>query len=177
MLFRSHKGVFLAFQYPVEIPGVSNAYFLRAAYNEIRKARGEEEVDPMSFADVMDEKMKLVEMDGDMLTRSVNAGFSGGEKKRNEILQMAVLEPRLAILDETDSGLDIDALRIVAAGVNSLRRADRATIVVTHYQRLLNYIVPDYVHVLAGGRIIKSGDKSLALELEARGYDWVLEAA
>jgi Fe-S cluster assembly ATP-binding protein len=174
---RAQKGVFLAFQYPVEIPGVSNAYFLRTAYNEIRKARGEEEIDPMSFADLMDEKMKLVEMDGDMLTRSVNTGFSGGEKKRNEILQMAVLEPRLAILDETDSGLDIDALRIVAHGVNSLRGPDRATIVVTHYQRLLNYIVPDYVHVLANGRIVRSGGKELALELEARGYDWLLEEA
>jgi Fe-S cluster assembly ATP-binding protein len=174
---RAQKGVFLAFQYPVEIPGVSNAYFLRAAYNEIRKARGEEEIDPMSFADLMDEKMKLVEMDGDMLTRSVNTGFSGGEKKRNEILQMAVLEPRLAILDETDSGLDIDALRIVAHGVNSLRGPERATIVVTHYQRLLNYIVPDYVHVLANGRIVRSGGKELALELEARGYDWLLEEA
>jgi Fe-S cluster assembly ATP-binding protein len=174
---RAQKGIFLAFQYPVEIPGVSNAYFLRAAYNEIRKARGEEEIDPMSFADLMDEKMKLVEMEGDMLTRSVNTGFSGGEKKRNEILQMAVLEPRLAILDETDSGLDIDALRIVAHGVNSLRGPDRATIVVTHYQRLLNYIVPDYVHVLANGRIVRSGGKELALELEARGYDWLLEEA
>jgi Fe-S cluster assembly ATP-binding protein len=174
---RAQKGVFLAFQYPVEIPGVSNAYFLRAAYNEIRKARGEEEIDPMSFADLMDEKMKLVEMDGDMLTRSVNTGFSGGEKKRNEILQMAVLEPRLAILDETDSGLDIDALRIVAHGVNSLKRPDRSTIVVTHYQRLLNYIVPDYVHVLANGRIVRSGGKELALELEAKGYDWLLEEA
>jgi Fe-S cluster assembly ATP-binding protein len=174
---RAQKGVFLAFQYPVEIPGVSNAYFLRAAYNEIRKARGEEEIDPMSFADLMDEKMKLVEMESDMLSRSVNTGFSGGEKKRNEILQMAVLEPRLAILDETDSGLDIDALRIVAHGVNSLRGPDRATIVVTHYQRLLNYIVPDYVHVLANGRIVRSGGKELALELEARGYDWLLEEA
>ena len=174
---RAQKGVFLAFQYPVEIPGVSNAYFLRAAYNEIRKARGEEEIDPMSFADLMDEKMALVEMSGDMLTRSVNTGFSGGEKKRNEILQMAVLEPRLAILDETDSGLDIDALRIVANGVNSLKRSDRATIVVTHYQRLLNYIVPDYVHVLANGRIVRSGGKELALELEAKGYDWLLEEA
>jgi Fe-S cluster assembly ATP-binding protein len=174
---RAQKGVFLAFQYPVEIPGVSNAYFLRAAYNEIRKARGEEEIDPMSFADLMDEKMSLVEMSGDMLTRSVNTGFSGGEKKRNEILQMAVLEPRLAILDETDSGLDIDALRIVANGVNSLKRPDRATIVVTHYQRLLNYIVPDYVHVLANGRIVRSGGKELALELEAKGYDWLLEEA
>ena len=174
---RAQAGIFLAFQYPVEIPGVSNAYFLRAAYNEIRKARGEEEIDPMSFADLMDERMKLVEMEGDMLTRSVNTGFSGGEKKRNEILQMAVLEPKLAILDETDSGLDIDALRIVAHGVNSLRKPDNATIVVTHYQRLLNYIVPDYVHVLANGRIVKSGGKELALELEARGYDWILEEA
>jgi Fe-S cluster assembly ATP-binding protein len=174
---RAQAGVFLAFQYPVEIPGVSNAYFLRAAYNEIRKARGEEEMDPMSFADLMDEKMKLVEMDGDMLARSVNTGFSGGEKKRNEILQMAVLEPTLAILDETDSGLDIDALRIVAGGVNALKRADRATVVVTHYQRLLNYIVPDYVHVLANGRIVRSGGKELALELEARGYDWLLDEA
>jgi Fe-S cluster assembly ATP-binding protein len=174
---RAQAGIFLAFQYPVEIPGVSNAYFLRAAYNEIRKARGEEEIDPMSFADLMDEKMKLVEMEGDMLTRSVNTGFSGGEKKRNEILQMAVLEPKLAILDETDSGLDIDALRVVAHGVNSLRKPDNATIVVTHYQRLLNYIVPDYVHVLANGRIAKSGGKELALELEARGYDWILEEA
>jgi Fe-S cluster assembly ATP-binding protein len=169
--------VFLAFQYPVEIPGVSNAYFLRAAYNEIRKARGEEEIDPMSFADLMDEKMQLVEMDPSMLSRSVNTGFSGGEKKRNEILQMAVLEPKLAVLDETDSGLDIDALRIVAHGVNSLKRPDNATIVVTHYQRLLNYIVPDYVHVLAGGRIVRSGGKELALELEEKGYDWLLEGA
>ena len=174
---RAQSGIFLAFQYPVEIPGVSNAYFLRAAYNEMRKARGEEEVDPMSFADLMDEKMKLVEMDDSMLTRSVNTGFSGGEKKRNEILQMAVLEPRLAILDETDSGLDIDALRIVANGVNSLKRPTNATIVVTHYQRLLNYIVPDFVHVLAGGRIVRSGGKELALELEAKGYDWLLEEA
>src|SRR3954464_15902293 len=174
---RAQSGVFLAFQYPIEIPGVSNAYFLRAAYNEIRKARGEEEIDPMSFADLMDEKMKLVEMDAAMLTRSVNTGFSGGEKKRNEILQMAVLEPRLAILDETDSGLDIDALRIVANGVNSLKRPDKATIVVTHYQRLLNYIVPDFVHVLANGRIVRSGGKELALELEEKGYDWLLEGA
>ena len=174
---RAQRGIFLAFQYPVEIPGVSNAYFLRAAYNEMRKARGEEEIDPMSFADVMDEKMRLVEMDDSMLTRSVNTGFSGGEKKRNEILQMAVLEPKLAILDETDSGLDIDALRIVANGVNTLRRPTNATIVVTHYQRLLNYIVPDFVHVLAGGRIVRSGGKDLALELEAKGYDWLLEEA
>jgi Fe-S cluster assembly ATP-binding protein len=170
---RAQSGLFLAFQYPVEIPGVSNAYFLRAAYNEIRKARGEEEVDPLEFADLMDEKLKLVDMDSAMLTRSVNAGFSGGEKKRNEILQMAVLAPRLAILDETDSGLDIDALRIVADGVNTLKRPDNATIVVTHYQRLLNYIVPDFVHVLVGGRILKSGGKDLALELEDKGYDWI----
>ena len=171
---RAHAGVFLAFQYPIEIPGVSNAYFLRTAYNEVRKSRGEPEVDPMDFLDVMAEKLKVVEMDEAMLQRSVNTGFSGGEKKRNEILQMAVLEPKLAILDETDSGLDIDALRIVADGVNKLRRPDRATIVVTHYQRLLNYIVPDFVHVLAGGRIVKSGGKELALELEAKGYDWLV---
>ena len=174
---RAQQGMFLAFQYSVEIPGVTNAYFLRAAYNEIRKAKGLEEVDPMEFLDLVEEKLNLVEMDASMMSRSVNAGFSGGEKKRNEILQMAVLEPKLAILDETDSGLDIDALRIVASGVNALRRPDNATIVVTHYQRLLNYIIPDYVHVLAGGRIVRSGDKSLALELEARGYDWVMEAA
>ncbi|MDQ8153871.1 MAG: Fe-S cluster assembly ATPase SufC [Gemmatimonadota bacterium] len=174
---RAQAGIFLAFQYPVEIPGVSNAYFLRAAYNEVRKARGEEEVDPMEFLDVMTEKLKIVEMTEEMLQRSVNAGFSGGEKKRNEILQMAVLAPKLAILDETDSGLDIDALRIVAEGVNKLKRPDNATIVVTHYQRLLNYIVPDYVHVLAQGRILRSGGKELALELEERGYDWLLETA
>jgi len=173
---RAQKGVFLAFQYPVEIPGVTNAYFLRAAYNEIRKARGEEEADPMEFLDIMEEKLKLVEMESSMMQRSVNSGFSGGEKKRNEILQMAVLEPMLAVLDETDSGLDIDALRIVAEGVNKLRRPDRSTIVVTHYQRLLNYIVPDYVHVLANGRIIRSGGKELAYELEEKGYDWLLEA-
>ncbi len=174
---RAHHGLFLAFQYPIEIPGVSNAYFLRAAYNEARKARGEEEVDPIEFLDLVEEKAKLVEMDPAFLNRSVNMGFSGGEKKRNEILQMAVLAPRLAILDETDSGLDIDALRVVADGVNQLRRPDNATVVVTHYQRLLNYIVPDYVHVLAGGRIVKSGGKELALELEAKGYDWLLEGA
>ncbi len=174
---RAQKGIFLAFQYPVEIPGVTNAYFLRSAYNEIRKSRGEEEVDPLDFLDLIEERMKLVEMDSSMLNRSVNAGFSGGEKKRNEILQMAVLQPRLAILDETDSGLDIDALRIVAGGVNALRRPDNATIVVTHYQRLLNYIVPDFVHVLANGRIVRSGGKELALELEERGYDWLLDAA
>jgi Fe-S cluster assembly ATP-binding protein len=174
---RAQKGIFLAFQYPVEIPGVSNAYFLRSAYNEIRKARGEEEIDPMEFLDIMAEKLKIVDMDPAMVNRSVNAGFSGGEKKRNEILQMAVLEPTLAILDETDSGLDIDALRIVAEGVNTLKRPDRSTIVVTHYQRLLNYIIPDFVHVLAEGRIIKSGGKELAFELEEKGYDWLLEGA
>src|SRR5690242_15705654 len=174
---RAQKGVFLAFQYPVEIPGVSNAYFLRAAYNEIRKARGEDEVDPLEFLDIVEEKARLVDMDPAFLNRSVNTGFSGGEKKRNEILQMAVLAPKLAILDETDSGLDIDALRVVADGVNALKRPDNATIVVTHYQRLLNYIVPDYVHVLAGGRIVKSGGRELALELEAKGYDWLLAEA
>jgi len=174
---RAQNGIFLAFQYPVEIPGVTNGYFLRSAYNEIKKARGEEELDPLDFADLMDEKLKLVEWDQDMLRRFVNHGFSGGEKKRNEILQLAVLEPRLAILDETDSGLDIDALRIVAQGVNLLRRPENATIVVTHYQRLLNYIVPDFVHVLSQGRIVKSGGKELALELEARGYEWLEEAA
>ena len=174
---RAQAGVFLAFQYPIEIPGVTNAYFMRSAYNEVRKAQGKEELDPIEFLDLMDRKLKLVDMDVSMLHRSVNAGFSGGEKKRNEILQMAVLEPRLAILDETDSGLDIDALRVVAAGVNRLKRPDNATIVVTHYQRLLNYIVPDFVHVLAQGRIVKSGGKELALELEAKGYDWVMEAA
>jgi Fe-S cluster assembly ATP-binding protein len=170
---RAQAGIFLAFQYPVEIPGVSNAYFLRAAYNEVRKARGEDEVDPLEFADLMDEKLELVDMDASMLTRSVNTGFSGGEKKRNEILQMAVLEPKLGILDETDSGLDIDALRIVADGVNKLKRPSNATIVVTHYQRLLNYIIPDFVHVLVHGRIAKSGGKELALALEEKGYDWV----
>jgi Fe-S cluster assembly ATP-binding protein len=174
---RAQGGVFLAFQYPIEIPGVSNAYFLRSAYNEIRKARGQEEVDPMEFLDLVEEKLKLVEMDPAMLQRSVNMGFSGGEKKRNEILQMAVLNPRLAILDETDSGLDIDALRIVAEGVNKLKRPDNATVVVTHYQRLLNHIVPDYVHVLAQGRIIRSGAKELAYELEEKGYDWLLTEA
>jgi Fe-S cluster assembly ATP-binding protein len=173
---RAQNGIFLAFQYPVEIPGVSNAYFLRSAYNEIRKANGMEEVDPLEFLDLVQEKLKLVDMDEAMLSRSVNQGFSGGEKKRNEIFQMAVLAPRLAILDETDSGLDIDALRIVAQGVNTLRSAENATIVVTHYQRLLNYIVPDYVHVLANGRIVRSGGKELALELEERGYDWIQEA-
>ena len=172
---RAQAGVFLAFQYPVEIPGISNAYFLRAAYNEIRKARGLEEVDSMDFLDLLEEKLRLVEWGPEIMSRAVNSGFSGGEKKRNEILQMAVLDPKLAILDETDSGLDIDALRIVANGVNALRRPDRATIVVTHYQRLLNYIIPDRVHVLSAGRIVKSGGKDLALELEARGYEWLEE--
>jgi Fe-S cluster assembly ATP-binding protein len=174
---RAQQGLFLAFQYPVEIPGVTNAYFLRSAFNEIRKAKGLEELDPLEFLDLMEEKVELVDMDPAMLNRSVNTGFSGGEKKRNEILQMAVLSPRLAILDETDSGLDIDALRVVAAGVNKLRRPDNATIVVTHYQRLLNYIIPDYVHVLVGGRIAKSGGKELAFALEEKGYDWVSAGA
>ncbi len=174
---RAQEGIFLAFQYPVEIPGVTNAYFLRSAFNEIRKAKGLEELDPLEFLDLMEEKIKLVDMDPAMLNRSVNTGFSGGEKKRNEILQMAVLSPRLAILDETDSGLDIDALRIVAEGVNNLRRPDNATIVVTHYQRLLNHIIPDEVHVLHAGRIVKSGGKELALELEEKGYDWLAEGA
>ncbi len=174
---RAQRGVFLAFQYPVEIPGVSNAYFLRAAYNEIRKARGEEEVDPLEFAEVMDDRLELMGMDASLLNRSVNMGFSGGEKKRNEILQMAVLQPRLGILDETDSGLDIDALRTVSDGVNRLRSDDRSFIVVTHYQRLLNYIVPDRVHVLFAGRIVRSGGKELALELEERGYEGLLEEA
>jgi Fe-S cluster assembly ATP-binding protein len=170
---RAQAGVFLAFQYPVEIPGVSNAYFLRAAYNEIQKARGLEEVDSMDFLDLLEEKLKIVEWGPEIMSRAVNSGFSGGEKKRNEILQMAVLQPRLAVLDETDSGLDIDALRIVAGGVNALRRPDNATVLVTHYQRLLNYIVPDHVHVLSAGRIAKSGGKELALELEERGYEWL----
>jgi Fe-S cluster assembly ATP-binding protein len=172
---RAQAGLFLAFQYPVEIPGISNAYFLRAAYNEIRKARGLEEVDSMDFLDLLEEKLRLVEWGPEIMSRAVNSGFSGGEKKRNEILQMAVLEPKLAILDETDSGLDIDALRIVANGVNALRRPDRATVVVTHYQRLLNHIIPDQVHVLSAGRIVKSGGKDLAHELEARGYEWLEE--
>ena len=167
---RAREGIFLAFQYPVEIPGVSNMYFLKAALNAIRKHRGLEELDAMDFLALVKERMKLLEMDQVLLNRAVNTGFSGGEKKRNEIFQMAVLEPKLAILDETDSGLDIDALRAVAEGVNALRSPDRAMIVVTHYQRLLNYIVPDYVHVLAEGRIVKSGGKELALELEESGY-------
>jgi Fe-S cluster assembly ATP-binding protein len=170
---RAQAGLFLAFQYPVEIPGVSNAYFLRAAYNEMRKARGEDEVDPMDFLDLLEQKLKVVDWGPEIMQRAVNSGFSGGEKKRNEILQLAVLEPKLAILDETDSGLDIDALRTVAAGVNQLRRPDNAFIVITHYQRLLNYIVPDYVHVLSNGKVVMSGGKDLALELEARGYEWV----
>ena len=170
---RAREGVFLAFQYPVEIPGVNNVYLLKAGLNAIRKQRGLPEVDAFEFLTLVREKMKLMHMDESFLNRGVNEGFSGGEKKRNEILQMAVLEPSLALLDETDSGLDIDALRIVSNGVNSLRRADRAIVMVTHYQRLLDYIEPDYVHVLSGGRILKSGDKSLALELEKRGYDWV----
>ena len=167
---RAREGIFLAFQYPVEIPGVSNIYFLKAALNAIRKHRGLEELDAMDFISLVKDRMKLLEMDQELLNRAVNTGFSGGEKKRNEIFQMAVLEPRLAILDETDSGLDIDALRAVAAGVNALRSPGRAMLVVTHYQRLLNYIVPDYVHVLAEGRIVKSGGKELALELEESGY-------
>jgi len=170
---RAREGVFMAFQYPIEVPGVSNAQFLRLAYNEQRKHRGEEELDPLEFKDLLKERAKVVEMDASFMTRSVNEGFSGGEKKRNEILQMAVLEPKLAILDETDSGLDIDALRIVAGGVNQLHNQENAMIVVTHYQRLLNYIVPDYVHVLSGGRIVKEGRKELALELEQKGYDWL----
>jgi Fe-S cluster assembly ATP-binding protein len=170
---RAQAGLFLAFQYPVELPGVTNAYFLRAAYNEIRKSRGEEELDSMDFLDLLEEKLKLVEWGPEIMQRAVNAGFSGGEKKRNEILQLAVLEPKLAVLDETDSGLDIDALRTVAAGVNKLRRPDNAFIVITHYQRLLNYIVPDRVHVLSDGKVVMSGGKELALELEAKGYEWV----
>ncbi len=174
---RAHEGVFLGFQYPVEIPGVNNVYLLKAAVNAARKHKGLPEVDAFDFLGLVREKMKLMRMDESFLTRGVNEGFSGGEKKRNEILQMVVLEPKLAILDETDSGLDIDALKIVAAGVNSLRSPDRAVVLVTHYQRLLDYIVPDFVHVLARGKILRSGDKSLALELEKRGYDWVLDEA
>ncbi len=174
---RARAGIFLAFQYPVEIPGVSNAYFLKSAVNEVRKARGLEEYDAMEFLEMMTEKSKLVEIDRELINRPVNAGFSGGEKKRNEIFQMAVLEPSLAILDETDSGLDIDALRIVANGVNRLRRPDNATIVITHYQRLLDYIVPDVVHVLYNGRIVKTGGKDLALELEKKGYEDIIAEA
>ena len=172
---RAAKGVFLAFQYPVEIPGVSTTNFLKTAVNEMRKYRGEESMDAVQFLKMFKEKMKIVNIDQSLLNRSLNEGFSGGEKKRNEIFQMAVLNPKLAILDETDSGLDIDALRIVAEGVNKLRTADNATIVITHYQRLLDFIVPDFVHVLYKGRIVKSGPKELALELEERGYDWIKE--
>ena len=170
---RAREGIFLAFQYPVEIPGISTTYFLKAALNAVRKHNGLEELDAMEFLALIKEKLKLVEMDQVLINRPLNEGFSGGEKKRNEILQMAVLDPVLALLDETDSGLDIDALRVVASGVNALRRPDRAIIVITHYQRLLNYIVPDFIHVLFEGRIIKSGTKELALELESRGYDWL----
>jgi Fe-S cluster assembly ATP-binding protein len=169
---RARAGVFLAFQYPIEIPGVGNSQFLRLAYNTVQAARGKEELDPLEFDDLVREKMKLLEMRPEFLERSVNEGFSGGEKKRNEILQMALLEPRLAILDETDSGLDIDALRVISQGINQLASADNALLLITHYQRLLNYIVPDYVHVMEAGCITKTGDKELALELEARGYDW-----
>jgi len=172
---RAREGLFLAFQYPVEIPGVSNTYFLKAALNAIRKHRGLEELDAVEFLQLVKKKLKIVDLDQELLNRPVNEGFSGGEKKRNEIFHMAVLEPRLAILDETDSGLDIDALRIVADGVNRIRSKDNAIIVVTHYQRLLDYIIPDYVHVLVDGEIVKSGGKELALELEERGYDWVKE--
>ncbi len=174
---RAREGVFLAFQYPVEIPGVSNTYFLRAAVNAVRKHRGEEELDAVDFLGLVKQNLKVLHIDEELLKRPVNEGFSGGEKKRNEIFQMAVLAPKLCILDETDSGLDIDALRIVADGVNALRGKDRAIVVVTHYQRLLNYIVPDKVHVLSEGRIVKSGGKELALELEAKGYGWLEETA
>jgi Fe-S cluster assembly ATP-binding protein len=174
---RAREGVFLAFQYPVEIPGVNSTYFLKAALNEIRKSKGQPELDAIEFLSLVKDKVKLLELSEDLLKRSVNEGFSGGEKKRNEIFQMAVLEPKLAILDETDSGLDIDALRIVAGGVNKLKRPDSAQLVITHYQRLLNFIIPDFVHVLYDGRIVKSGSKELALELEAKGYDWIIKAA
>jgi Fe-S cluster assembly ATP-binding protein len=172
---RARAGVFLAFQYPVEIPGVANSQFLRLAYNSLQAQRGRDELDPLEFDDFVREKMKLLEMNPEFLDRSVNEGFSGGEKKRNEVLQMALLEPKLAILDETDSGLDIDALRVVAEGVNHLSSPDNAMVLVTHYQRLLNYIVPDFVHVMDGGRIVKTGGKDLALILETRGYDWIGE--
>jgi len=174
---RARAGIFLGFQYPVEIPGVSNSAFLRLAYNTVQTARGREELDPLEFDDFARDKMKALDMDPNLLDRSVNDGFSGGEKKRNEILQMALLDPRLAILDETDSGLDIDALRVVANGIRRLVTPDNAVVLVTRYQRMLNYIVPDYVHVMGGGRIIKTGGKALAEELEARGYDWVKAAA
>ncbi len=173
---RAREGVFLAFQYPVEIPGVNSTYFLKAALNELRKHRGLPELDAIDFLQLVKEKMKILELPQSLLNRPVNEGFSGGEKKRNEIFQMAVLEPRLAVLDETDSGLDIDALRIVAEGVNKLKGPENAQLVITHYQRLLDYIVPDFVHVLYDGKIIRTGDKSLALDLEERGYDWLLEA-
>jgi Fe-S cluster assembly ATP-binding protein len=173
---RARAGVFLGFQYPVEIPGVSNSSFLRLIYNTVQGGRGKAELDPLEFDDFVREKMKLLQMDAAFLDRSVNTGFSGGEKKRNEILQMALLEPRLAILDETDSGLDIDALRIVAKGVNALRRSDNAIVLVTHYQRLLDHIQPDFVHVMDGGRLVKTGGKELAHELESRGYDWIAKA-
>ncbi len=172
---RAREGLFLAFQYPVEIPGVNSTYFLKAALNEIRKARGLPELDAMEFLSLVKDKMKLLELKDDLLKRSVNEGFSGGEKKRAEIFQMAVLEPKLAILDETDSGLDIDALKVVASGVNKLKRADNAQLVITHYQRLLNYIIPDFVHVLFDGRIVRTGDKQLALDLEEKGYDWIVK--
>ena len=174
---RAREGLFLAFQYPVEIPGVNSTYFLKAAYNGIRKHRGQPELDAMEFLTFVKERMKILNVPEDFLKRPVNHGFSGGEKKRNEIFQMAVLEPKLAILDETDSGLDIDALKIVAIGVNKLKRPDNAQLVITHYQRLLNFIVPDFVHILHDGRIVRSGGKELALELEAKGYDWLLEEA
>jgi Fe-S cluster assembly ATP-binding protein len=174
---RAREGVFLAFQYPIEIPGVSTTNFMKTALNQVREYRGLEPLDAVSFLKIMKEKMKLVEIDQSLLSRSLNEGFSGGEKKRNEIFQMAMLEPKLSILDETDSGLDIDALKIVANGVNTLKNKDNATIVVTHYQRLLDYIVPDFVHVLYNGRIVKSGGKELALELESKGYDWIKEEA
>jgi Fe-S cluster assembly ATP-binding protein len=172
---RAREGVFLAFQYPIEIPGVSNAAFLKAALNEVRTHRGLDELDAREFLQLLEEKLRLVEMDKGFLSRPVNEGFSGGEKKRNEILQFAVLEPKLAILDETDSGLDIDALKVVASGINRLRSPRNATILVTHYQRILNYVVPDHVHVLVDGRLVRSGGKALALELEAKGYDWIRE--
>ena len=174
---RAWEGIFLAFQYPVEIPGVNNVYLMKAALNAVRRHRGESELDAVEFLGLVRKKMQLLKMSEDLMSRSVNEGFSGGEKKRNEIFQMAVLEPRLALLDETDSGLDIDALRVVADGVNSLRSRERAIVIVTHYQRLLHHIVPDRVHVLSGGRILRSGGPALALELEERGYDWVKEAA
>src|SRR6185295_16684354 len=174
---RAREGVFMAFQYPIEVPGVSNAQFLRLAYNEKQKHLGKEELDPLEFKDLLKERAQIVEMDASFMTRSVNEGFSGGEKKRNEILQMAVLEPQLAVLDETDSGLDIDALRVGAGGVNQVRNSENAVILVTHYQQLLNYIVPDFVHVLSGGRIVKEGGKELALELEEKGYDWLKTAS